>query len=109
MSASVRQGLLRMWLFVVAAVVGASLTPTQAHADPPGRLFYEIVVIVPGTRSQAWEATLYDAAGKPIQVQLGALDPELAVTLEFIDHKNAAVMRTDDGYAYVIMPLTRDH
>ena len=67
MSASVRQGLLRMWLFVVAAVVGASLTPTQAHADPPGRLFYEIVVIVPGTRSQAWEATLYDAAGKPIQ------------------------------------------
>ena len=40
---------------------------------------------------------------------LAALDPTLALRIGVIDHKSAAVMRTDDGYAYVIMPLTRDH
>lgn len=40
---------------------------------------------------------------------LAALDPALALRIGVIDHKSAAVMRTDDGYAYVIMPLTRDH
>ena len=67
MCPSVRQSLLLTWLLVIAAVVGASLMPVEAHADPPGRLFYEIVVIAPGTRSQGWEATLHDAAGEPIQ------------------------------------------
>lgn len=39
---------------------------------------------------------------------LAAIDPALSLRFQVIDHKSAAVMRTDDGYAYVIMPLTRD-
>jgi DNA polymerase-3 subunit beta len=39
---------------------------------------------------------------------LKALDPAATITAELIDHKNAAVFRTEDGYAYVVMPLTRD-
>jgi DNA polymerase-3 subunit beta len=30
------------------------------------------------------------------------------VTAELIDHKNAAVFKTEDGFSYVVMPLTRD-
>lgn len=36
------------------------------------------------------------------------LDDEAAITAELIDHKNAAVFKTDDEYTYVVMPLTRD-
>lgn len=39
---------------------------------------------------------------------LKALEPTATVTAELIDHKSAAVFRTGDGYAYVVMPLTRD-
>ena len=39
---------------------------------------------------------------------LKTLDPSSSITAELIDHKNAAVFRTDDGYSYVVMPLTRD-
>jgi len=39
---------------------------------------------------------------------LKTLDPEARLTAELIDHKNAAVFRTDDHYTYVVMPLTRD-
>jgi len=67
MSASVRRNLKRIWLLVVAAVVGASLIPADAYADPPGRLVYEIVVHAPGTKSQEWTATLFDPSGNPIE------------------------------------------
>jgi DNA polymerase-3 subunit beta len=39
---------------------------------------------------------------------LKTLDDSTAITVELIDSKNAAVFKTDDRYAYVVMPLTRD-
>jgi DNA polymerase III subunit beta len=39
---------------------------------------------------------------------LKTLDDSSFLTAELIDHKNAAVFRTEDGYAYVVMPLTRE-
>lgn len=39
---------------------------------------------------------------------LKVLDPEKTFTLELKDAASAAVGHTDDGYAYVIMPLSRD-
>ena len=39
---------------------------------------------------------------------LRVLDPEKTFTLELRDAESAAVCSTDDGYAYVIMPLARD-
>lgn len=55
--------------------------------------------------------------GKPVEITfdprylvdaLKTLDPETPVTAELIDHKNAAVFKTEDQYTYVVMPLTRD-
>ncbi|MCA9114591.1 MAG: DNA polymerase III subunit beta [Planctomycetaceae bacterium] len=40
---------------------------------------------------------------------LRVLPAEAAVQLHLIDESSAAVFRTDDGYAYVVMPLARDH
>jgi DNA polymerase-3 subunit beta len=39
---------------------------------------------------------------------LRVLNEESTVTLDLIDHQSAAVFRTDDGYSYVVMPLTRE-
>ncbi len=39
---------------------------------------------------------------------LASLDPALALKVDVVDPKTAAVMRTEDGFTYVIMPLTRD-
>lgn len=39
---------------------------------------------------------------------LKVLGPEQQIHLELIDSESAAVFRTDDGYAYIIMPLSRD-
>lgn len=39
---------------------------------------------------------------------LKTLDDASFLSAELIDHKNAAVFRTEDGYAYVVMPLTRE-
>jgi DNA polymerase-3 subunit beta len=39
---------------------------------------------------------------------LKVLGPEQQVRLDMIDGDSAAVLRTDDGYTYVIMPLSRD-
>jgi DNA polymerase-3 subunit beta len=39
---------------------------------------------------------------------LKVLEPEKALTLELKDSESAAVVTTDDGYAYVIMPLARE-
>jgi hypothetical protein len=30
------------------------------------------------------------------------------VTLDQIDHQSAAVFKTEDGYTYIVMPLTRE-
>ena len=39
---------------------------------------------------------------------LKVLDPEKTFRLEIKDSENAVVTSTDDGYAYVIMPMSRD-
>lgn len=39
---------------------------------------------------------------------LRTLEPDTRLTADLIDHKNAAVFRTEDHYTYVVMPLTRD-
>jgi len=39
---------------------------------------------------------------------LRVLEPEKQVTLELTDGESAAALKTDDGYTYVIMPLSRD-
>lgn len=39
---------------------------------------------------------------------LRILDASTSVKLQLTDGENAAVLRTDDGYTYVIMPLARD-
>ncbi len=36
------------------------------------------------------------------------LNEESTVNLDLIDHQSAAVFRTDDGYTYIVMPLTRE-
>ena len=58
-----------------------------------------------------------DYDGKPVEITfdprylsdaLKTLDDDAAITAELIDSKNAAVFKTEDGYTYVVMPLTRD-
>jgi DNA polymerase-3 subunit beta len=39
---------------------------------------------------------------------LRVLDPEKTITMELENEESAALCTTDDGYAYVIMPLARD-
>jgi DNA polymerase-3 subunit beta len=39
---------------------------------------------------------------------LKVLDPAKSITLEIEDADAAALFQTDDGYAYIVMPLTRD-
>jgi DNA polymerase-3 subunit beta len=40
---------------------------------------------------------------------LKVLDPSSTVKFQLTNRENAAVLRTDDGYIYVIMPLSPDH
>lgn len=40
-------------------------------ANDNERLAYQITVIEPGKRSQNWQGVLYDASGKPMQVEPG--------------------------------------
>jgi DNA polymerase III subunit beta len=55
--------------------------------------------------------------GKPVEITFDArylidalktLEPAAPVTAELVDHRNAAVFKTEDQYTYVVMPLTRD-
>lgn len=39
---------------------------------------------------------------------LKVLEPEKPLRLELTDSESAAVFRTDDGYTYIVMPLSRD-
>ena len=39
---------------------------------------------------------------------LKTLDETTSITAELIDSNNAAVFKTNDCYAYVVMPLTRE-
>jgi DNA polymerase-3 subunit beta len=39
---------------------------------------------------------------------LRVLNPESVFTLDLVDRDSAALCRTDDGYGYVIMPLSRE-
>jgi DNA polymerase-3 subunit beta len=66
-------------------------------------------------RSMVELPILYD--GKAVEITfdprfltdaLKTLEPSASLHAELIDHKSAAVFKTDDGYTYVVMPLTRD-
>jgi DNA polymerase-3 subunit beta len=55
--------------------------------------------------------------GEPVEITfdprylteaLKTLDPSSPIAAELIDHKSAAVFKTEDGYTYVVMPLTRE-
>jgi DNA polymerase-3 subunit beta len=55
--------------------------------------------------------------GKPVDITfdprylsdaLKTLEENASVTAELIDHKSAAVFKTEDRYTYVVMPLTRE-
>jgi DNA polymerase-3 subunit beta len=57
----------------------------------------------------------YDGAGLVITFDpryvaefLRVLEPEQPIRLELTDSESAAVFRTDDGYTYIVMPLSRD-
>lgn len=39
---------------------------------------------------------------------LRVLDPSTSIKLQLTDRESAALLRTDDGYLYVVMPLARD-
>ena len=39
---------------------------------------------------------------------LKVLDPEKVITFEIENADSAALLSTDDGYGYVVMPLARD-
>jgi DNA polymerase-3 subunit beta len=39
---------------------------------------------------------------------LRVLEPEQSIKLELSDSESAAVFRTEDGYTYIVMPLSRD-
>ncbi|HLJ10840.1 MAG TPA: DNA polymerase III subunit beta [Planctomycetaceae bacterium] len=39
---------------------------------------------------------------------LRVLEPEQSIKLELTDAESAAVFRTEDGYTYIVMPLSRD-
>jgi DNA polymerase-3 subunit beta len=58
-----------------------------------------------------------DYQGKPVEITfdprylldaLKTLDDDAEITAELIDARNAAVFKTPDQYAYVVMPLTRE-
>lgn len=56
----------RVWLIGLAllALVAAWIVwPKQARSGEGARLFYEIVVTAPGTRSQGWHGTLFHRDG----------------------------------------------
>jgi hypothetical protein len=56
------------------ALLGAVLLAGSAAAEAQpagGRLFYEIVVTNPGSRSQGWHGTLYGQDGRPAEVPAG--------------------------------------
>jgi hypothetical protein len=63
--------------FFTAAVLAISATISLASAgglDDPGpreRLFYEITVTAPGTRSQGWHGTLFDRDGSALTAKPG--------------------------------------
>jgi hypothetical protein len=57
-------------LLFASIVVAVSLTPL-AHAIAPGRVFYEMILTAPGTRSQGWHGVLYARDGNPIDVAPG--------------------------------------
>jgi DNA polymerase-3 subunit beta len=58
----------------------------------------------------AYEGDPIDIAFDPhyLTDALKTLDSDSTITAELIDHKSAAVFKTEDGYTYVVMPLTRE-
>ncbi|MGD9980574.1 MAG: hypothetical protein AB7H66_08405 [Hyphomonadaceae bacterium] len=64
---------------IIAALAGVLLAacaspgaPRPALGDDDVRLAYQITVTAPGTRSQGWRGTLYEADGSPIALAPGA-------------------------------------
>lgn len=55
---------------VLSLVLGLTMLIGVARAAD-ARLFYDITVIEPGTRSQGWRGTLYDRDGQPVGLEPG--------------------------------------
>jgi hypothetical protein len=84
--------LVSVWLLFAGALFGLLVMPAAAQAEPPGRLFYEIVVTAPDTRSQGWHGVLYDSDGNPVQAS-----PEQTVTTPLGDFVNVACIQPWDA------------
>jgi hypothetical protein len=59
----------RLFLILLASTAAGFAVPAQAAASE--RLVYEIVLTLPGSRSQGWHGVLYDANGAPRVVPPG--------------------------------------
>jgi hypothetical protein len=67
---------MRRIIFFTCALLAAlpCIRPAPAAEQRPvvkEQLLYEITVTAPGTRSQGWHGTLYNANGQPMQVAVG--------------------------------------
>jgi hypothetical protein len=58
-------------LLLFAATFAAITTPRAPAAD--ARVFYDITVTAPGTRSQGWRGVLYDPSGAPLARPAGSV------------------------------------
>lgn len=77
----------------------ARLVPMSTPAAHVGRLYYDIVVRLPGTRSQGWTATLYGRGGAPVTAPAG--QPVTTALGDFVDvpcgvpWEDCGMVRTD--------------
>jgi DNA polymerase III subunit beta len=81
---------------------GPDALTLAAHAADVGKSDVSIPLALTG------EPVEITFDGRYLVEALRTLTPDTPVKVELIDHKNAAVFRTDDGFAYVVMPLTRE-
>ncbi|NBX28865.1 DNA polymerase III subunit beta [bacterium] len=97
-----------------AAIVTSEQSKGVDFAFEPGQL------VLSGRSAESGESRVelpIDHAGATVRIKLDprfmsdflrVLDGGAAVTVELTDAQSACVCRTDDGYAYVIMPLAAD-
>jgi len=97
-----------------AAVVTSNESSGVDFTFSPGQLVLTAQTAEKG-ESRVELPIAYD--GEPLSITLNprffsdflkVLDPEKTITLELKDAESAAVCTTDDGYEYLLMPLSRD-
>jgi len=83
--------------------------------------FGEGTLVLSGATAQIGQARVefpIAYSGTPVKITLDhrfvsdflrVLEPERSVTLDIQDGESAALFTTDDGYGYVVMPLSRDN